>query len=131
MSYPSDLTDTEWQIIEPLLPPDKPIGRPPEVDLRDVLDAIFYRVDNGIKWRAMPIDFPPWQTVYTYYRSWIRLGIWEQINAILVERVRVQAGRHPQPSLLISDSQSVKAGQKKGVNTALTATKRSKAASVT
>jgi hypothetical protein len=59
MFYPSDLTDAEWQIIEPLLPPDKPIGRPPEVDLRDVVDAIFYRADNGIKWRAMPIDFPP------------------------------------------------------------------------
>lgn len=66
MIYPSDLSDAEWEIIAPLLPPDKPVGRPPEVHLRDVLDAIFYRVDNGIKWRAMPIDFPPWETVYTY-----------------------------------------------------------------
>ena len=130
MFYPSDLTDAEWQIIEPLLPPDKPVGRPPTVSLRAVLDAIFYRADNGIKWRAMPIDFPPWQTVYTYYRRWVRLGVWEQINAALVERVRIQAGRHPQPSLILSDSQSVKAAQKRGRNRGLMATRRSKGVSV-
>ncbi|MEP0879367.1 IS5 family transposase [Funiculus sociatus GB2-M2] len=129
--YPSDLTDAEWQIIEPLLPPDKPVGRPPEVQLRDVLDAIFYRADNGIKWRALPIDFPPWQTVYTDYRLWVRLGIWEQINAALVEQVRVQEGRNAQRSLIISDSQSVKSAQKKGTNTASMATRRSKSASGT
>lgn len=116
MIYPSDLNDQEWQIIEPLLPPDKEIGRPPEVNLRDVVDAIFYRADNGIKWRAMPIDFPPWQTVYTYYRLWVRLGVWQQINLALVERVRQQEGRKTQPSLIISDSQSVKAAQKRGTS---------------
>lgn len=124
MSYPSDLNDAEWQIIEPLLPPDKSVGRPPEVDLREVLNAIFYRADNGIKWRAMPIDFPPWQTVYTYYRAWVRLGIWEQINAALVVKVRVQQGRQAQPSLIISDSQSVKSAQKGGMNKGSMATKR-------
>lgn len=130
MSYPSDLTDAEWQIIEPLLPPDKLIGRPPEVNWRDIVDAIFYRADNGIKWRAMPKDFPPWQTVYTYYRSWVRLGVWAQINAMLVTSVRVQAGRVVQPSLIISDSQSVKAAQKGGTNKGLMATRRSKDANV-
>jgi transposase len=129
MFYPSDLTDAEWQIIEPLLPPDKAVGRPPEVHLRDVLDAIFYRVENGIKWRAMPINFPPWQTVYTYYRLWVRLGVWEQMNAALVKRVRVQEGRNAQPSLMISDSQSVKAAQKRGANTGSMATRKSKDAS--
>ncbi|HEY9699454.1 MAG TPA: IS5 family transposase [Trichocoleus sp.] len=131
MTYPSDLNDAEWLIIEPLLPPDKPVGRPPQVDLRQVLNAIFYRADNGIKWRAMPIDFPPWQTVYTYYRSWVRLGIWEQINAALVAKVRVQEGRVAQPSLIISDSQSVKSAQKGATNRALMATRRSKDANVT
>ena len=124
MIYPSDLSDQEWQIIEPLLPADKDIGRPPEVNLRDVLDAIFYRADNGIKWRAMPIDFPPWQTVYTYYRAWVRLGVWQQINVALVERVRQQQGRRAQPSLIISDSQSVKAAQKRGTSKGSMGTKR-------
>jgi transposase len=58
MTYPSDLNDAEWQRIHPLLPPDKPVGKPREVDLRAILDAIFYRADNGIKWRALPVDFP-------------------------------------------------------------------------
>jgi transposase len=124
MFYPSDLNDQEWQIIEPLLPPDKEVGRPPETDLRAVLDAIFYRADNGIKWRAMPIDFPPWQTIYTYYRKWVRLGVWEEINLVLTQRVRQQEGRERQPSLIISDSQSVKAAQKRGANRASMATKR-------
>jgi transposase len=129
MSYPSDLNDAEWQIIAPFLPAEKSVGSPREVDLRAVVNAIFYRADNGIKWRAMPIDFPPWQTVYTYYRLWVRLGVWEQINAVLVEQVRVQEGRNAQPSLIISDSQSVKAAQKRGANTASMATRRSKGAS--
>lgn len=131
MIYPSDLSDQEWQIIEPLLPPNKEIGRPPEVNLRDVLDAIFYRADNGIKWRAMPMDFPPWQTVYTYYRLWVRSGVWEQINAALVAKVRVPQGREAQPSLIISDSQSVKSAQKGGMNKESMATKRSKDANDT
>jgi transposase len=58
MTYPSDLNDAEWQRIQPLLPPAKPVGKQREVDLRAVLDAIFYRADNGIKWRALPVDFP-------------------------------------------------------------------------
>lgn len=128
MTYPSDLTDAEWQIVEPLLPLNKPVGRPPEVDLRNVLNAIFYRADNGIKWRAMPINFPPWQTVYTYFRAWVRLGVWEQINAALVTQVRMQQQREAQPSLIISDSQSVKAAQKKGTNKGSMATRRSKGA---
>jgi transposase len=131
MPYPSDLKDAEWLIIERLLPPDKLIGRPPEVDLRQVLNAIFYRADNGIKWRAMPIDFPPWQTVYTYYRAWVHLGVWEQINAELVAKVRLQEGRSAQPSLIISDSQSVKSAQKGAMNRVWMATRRSKDANVT
>lgn len=114
MSYPTDLTDAEWQRIAPLLPPAKPIGKPRQVDLRSVLDAIFYRADNGIKWRALPVDFPPWQTVYSYYRLWVKLELWQQINDTLVEEVRVSAGRDAQPSLGICDSASVKLAQKGG-----------------
>ena len=131
MPYPSNLSDAEWQQIAPLLPPEKPTGKPREVDLREILDAIFYRADNGIKWRALPIDFPCWQTVYGYYRLWVKLEVWEQLNAKFVELVRVQAGREAEPSLVISDTQSVRLAKKGGCKkSALTATKRSRDASV-
>ena len=71
--YKSDLIDKEWQTIEALLPGPKPVGKEPEVDLREVLNAIFYRADNGIKWCALPCDFPA---------LWVRLGVWEQINTV-------------------------------------------------
>ena len=116
-NYDSDLRDEEWQRIAPLLPSQKPVGRLREVSLREVLNAIFYRADNGTKWRNLPSDFPAWQTVYGYYRLWVRLGLWEQINQALVQQVRLQAGRQAQPSLAIIDSQSVKLGQKGGKNT--------------
>jgi transposase len=96
------------------LPPEKPIGKEREVDLRVVLDGIFYRADNGIKWRALPIEFGAWQTVYGYFRLWVRLGIWEQINAAFVRKVRLAEAREAEPSLAIIDSQSVKLGQKGG-----------------
>jgi transposase len=119
--YDSDLTDAEWQFIEPLLPPAKPVGKDREVDLREVVNAIFYRADNGIKWRALPCNFPAWQTVYGYYRLWVRLGVWEQLNDALVRQVRQAEGRVAEPSLVIIDSQSVKLGQKGGRNTGLMA----------
>jgi len=122
--YDSDLRDKEWQQIEPLLPPEKPVGKLRETNLREVLNAIFYRADNGIKWRNLPSDFPAWQTVYGYFRLWVRLGIWEQINSVLVQQVRVSEGREPEPSLTIIDSQSVKLGQKGGRNMALMVTKK-------
>jgi transposase len=90
--YPSDLTDTEWQILELMLPQELQRGKQREVDFQQVVNAIFYRADNGIKWRAMPIDFPTWQTVYGYYRKWVKKGLWENINVLLVEQVRAQAG---------------------------------------
>ena len=120
--YASDLTDAEWRIIEPLLPAPKSVGKNREVDFREVVNAIFYRADNGLKWRAIPAEFPAWQTVYGYYRLWVRLGVWEQINDVLVRQVRQAAGRNAEPSLVIIDSQSVKLGQKGGRNTGLMAT---------
>lgn len=122
--YDSDLRDEEWQRIAPLLPPQKPVGKLREVSLREVLNAIFYRADNGTKWRNLPQDFPAWQTVYGYYRLWVRLGLWEHINQALVQQVRLHEGRDAQPSLAIIDSQSVKLGQKGGKNRALMATNR-------
>ena len=122
--YDSDLTDREWEQIEPLLPPEKPVGKLREIDLREVLNAIFYRADNGTKWRNLPSNFPAWQTVYGYFRLWVRLGVWEQIDIALVQQVRVSEGREAQPSLAIIDSQSVKLGQKGGRNTGLMAIKR-------
>ena len=123
-TYGSDLTDAEWERIAPLLPEDKPVGRLREVNLRDVLDAIFYREDNGVKWRNLPADFPAWQTVYGYFRLWVKLGVWESINAALVGAVRAAAGRAAEPSLGIIDSQSVRLGEKGGRRLALMATKR-------
>jgi transposase len=105
--YDSDLTDEEWQCIAPLLLPQKPLGKQREVNLREVLNAIFYRADNEVKWRNLPCDFPAWQTVYGYYRLWVRSGIWEQINCSMVQRVRLSEGCDAQPSLAIIDSQSV------------------------
>jgi transposase len=99
--YTSDLTDAEWAKIEPLLPPEKPVGRDREVDLREVLNAIHYRADNGVKWRNLPSDFPAWQTVYSYFRSWVRLGVWEELNLALVGEVRESVGRAIEPSLTI------------------------------
>ena len=129
LPYPSDLTDAEWDSIKEILPLVSKIGSPRIVDLREVINAIFYLVDNGIKWRAMPHDYPPWSTVYTYFRRWTRNGLWLKINAVLLARVRLEAGRHAQPSLIIIDSQSVKMAQKGGLNRVLTATSASKAES--
>lgn len=129
--YPSDLNDAEWDDIKDLLPPASKIGSPRTVDFREIINAIFYLVDNGIKWRAMPHDFPPWSTVYTYFRRWTRNGLWAEINTILFAKVRLQSGRQPQPSLIIIDSQSVEMAQKGGLNRVLMATSESKVANAT
>lgn len=96
------------------MPPEKPVGRGREVDFREVLNAICDRADNGVKWRNLPSNFPAWQTVYPYFRAWVRSGVWEDINLALVKRVRQAAGREAEPSLTVIDSQSVKLGQKGG-----------------
>ena len=93
---------------EPLLPPESPIGRPRLHSRRTILNSIFYIVRSGCAWRLLPHEFPPWQTVYHYFRRWRLDGTWERIHTALRERVRVQAGRNSQPSAGIIDSQSVK-----------------------
>ena len=114
--YPSDLTDDEWEIIEPLIPVHRGLGRPQTVNLREIVNAIFYWADNGIKWRTMPHDLPNWSTVYDYYRRWVKTGLWEKLNAHLGKLVRRVEGRPAEPSLMAIDSQSVKTAEKRGLN---------------
>lgn len=116
-TYTTDLADAQWQKLEPLLPPPSPRGRPREHALREIVNAIFYIVNNGIKWRAMPHDLPPWQSVYYYFRLWTKQGTWEKLNTRLRELVRQQAERHPQPSAAALDSQSVKTTEDAGLET--------------
>jgi transposase len=106
--YPTDLSDAEWTVLGPLIPSCKPGGRPEKWPRRLVLDGIFYMVRSGCQWRLLPRDFPPWQTVYHYFRLWRLDGTWERLTAVLRERERVRQGRHPQPSGCILDSQSVR-----------------------
>ena len=107
-AYPTDLNDSEWEVIAQHLPKPKKMGRPREHPWREILNAIFYIVRSGCAWRLLPHDLPPWKTVYTYFRRWRLDGTWERLNAALREAVRRENGRDPQPSAAILDSQSVK-----------------------
>ena len=112
--YPSDLTDEQWKLIEPLLPAARPGGRPRSTDLRDVVDGLLYLSRAGCAWRLLPHEFPPWPTVHHYYRCFRRDGTWERVHDTLREQCRVAAGRHAQPSAAVVDSQSVKTTEKGG-----------------
>jgi transposase len=106
--YPTDLTDSEWERIQPLLPPQPRTGRPRQHPWRTLLNAIFYQVRAGGAWRFLPQEWPPWRTVYHYWRTWRLDGTWERIHTALRERLRMRLGREPQPSAGSIDSQSVK-----------------------
>ncbi|MBE9169276.1 IS5 family transposase [Pleurocapsales cyanobacterium LEGE 06147] len=113
-AYPSDITDSEGKIIQPLLSKNKARGRKRDTDLREVVNAIFYLLEEGCQWRALPHDFPHWSTVRTYFDKWNRNKIWYRINQQLREQLRQQQGRKRQPSAAAIDSQSVKTTDKKG-----------------
>lgn len=112
--YPSDLADREWHVIKRLVPPAKRGGRPRSTDMRMVLDAIFYLDRTGCAWRYLPREYPPWATVYGYFRRWRSGGLLRRINDRLRSLVRRAEGRQAQPSAAILDSQSVKTGDRGG-----------------
>ena len=107
-AYPTDLTDQQWQLIASLIPPAKVGGRPRTVDVREIINAIFYILTSGCAWRLLPHDLPPWPTVYYYFRCWRTVGLWQQLNQTLREKVRSFRGREATPSAAVVDSQSVK-----------------------
>ncbi len=113
--YPSDLSDQEWEILAPLIPPAKPGGRRRKWPMRKILNATFYLLRSGCQWRMLPREFPPWSTVHHYFRLWRLDGTWEKINAVLRERIRLHGGRNLQPSGRILDTQSVKTTSVGGV----------------
>lgn len=111
-TYPSDLTELEWQHLEPLLPPPKATGRPRQWDLRLIVNGIFYLVRSGCAWRMLPQEYPPWSTVHDYYRRWRQDGTWERIHSQLRQHLRQTMGRRATPSGAVIDSQGVKTTEK-------------------
>src|SRR4029077_868171 len=132
--YPSDLTDAEWALVEPMIPPAKRGGRPRDVNLREVLNAILYVLATGCQWPALPKDLPPKRTAHHYFMLWDWDGTLERIHHALYVAVREQTGREASPSVAIIDSQSGKAAQKGGLRStrrAMMLARRSPAASGT
>ena len=132
--YPSDLTDAQWLRLEPLLTVARGGrhggGRPRKYALRRIVDAMLYVVKTGCQWRQMPVDFPPWQSVYQQFRTWRDSGLWERVGKTLREQGRKAKGRNAAPSVAIVDSQSAKTALKGG-GAVTTQARRSRAASVT
>jgi putative transposase len=113
-AYATDLTDEEWQLLKPLLPPEKSGGRPRKYPIREVINGIQYILRGGCAWRLMPHDLPHWQTAYQTFRAWRHDGTWLRIHDQLRDEVRTRMGRHPQPSAAIIDAPTVKPTEKGG-----------------
>src|ERR1700687_884851 len=132
LRYPSDLSDAEWRLVEPLIPPAKRGGRKRSVDVREVLNGIFYVLSTGCQWNALPTDLPPKSTIYDYLDLWDWDGTLERIHHALYLAVRERAGREVSPTVAIIDAQSAKGAQKGGrrsTRRAMTRARRSRVAS--
>lgn len=129
-AYSTDLTDAQWQLLEPLLPAAKKGGRPAKYTRRELINALLYLTKNGCTWRNLPHDLPPWSLVHYHFWHWKQDGTWLKMHERLREKVRTQSGREAQPSAAVLDSQSVKTTEKGGLG-ATTATRNSSGASVT
>ncbi len=112
LRYSSDLTDAEWALVEPMIPPAKHGGRPRDVNVREVLNAIFYVLSTGCQWQALPKDLPPKSTAHFYFMLWDWDGTLERIHHALYVAARERAGHEASPTVAIIDSQSAKAAQK-------------------
>ena len=134
LRYPSDLTDAEWALVEPLIPPAKRGGRQRTVVVREVLNGIFYILATGCQWRALPKDLPPKSTVYDYLTLWTWDGTLRRLHHALFVQAREQAGKEASPTAAIIDSQSVKSAEKGGralIHAVTTRARRSRARSGT
>jgi transposase len=134
LRYPSDLTDDEWALVKPLIPPAKRGGNRRHVDEREIVDGLMYILSTGCQWRALPKDLPPRSTVHDYFDLWSWDGTLDRIHHALYVKCREQAGREASPTAAIIDSQSVKAAEKGGSRSIRTGTmraRRSRARSVT
>jgi putative transposase len=130
--YPTDLTDAQWEKLRPLLEKARdPRGRPRKYALREIVNALLYVLRGGISWRAMPHDFPPWESVYDHFRRWRKSSTLEQIHEVLREETRVKQGRKKSPTAAVLDTQSVKMAGKRGTPTATTRARRSQVVSAT
>ena len=114
LRYASDMTDAEWRLIARRLPPRRRLGRPREVDLRKVIEAILFILSTGCQWRALPREFPPYSTVQGYFYAWRDSGLWQRIVRALVRRARRKLGRKPRPTAAVIDSQSAATTQAGG-----------------
>ncbi len=131
-SYPSDLTDEEWCLIEPLIPPAKHGGRKREVVVREVVNGVMYVLSTGCQWRYIPKDLPPRSTVHDYFTRWNYDGTIEKIHYALYVQCRAAAGREASPTACVIDSQSVKSAEKGGpasIHPGMTQARRSRVSS--
>ena len=129
-AYPSDLTDAQWQILEPLVPAARRGGRRARYERREIINAVLYLTRSGCSWRALPHDLPPWSLVHYYFWHWKQDGTWQAVHDRLAGDLRQKMGRDRQPSAAVLDSQSVKTTEKGG-RAATTQARTSRAASAT